>query len=52
MDMIGKLHHSSTEALTAGANTIDINTTNVPDGIYFVRVSLNGETFTRKVVKK
>lgn len=52
MDMIGKLHHSSTEVLTAGNNTIEINTTTVPDGIYFVRVSLNGETFTRKVVKK
>lgn len=52
MDMIGKTHHTSTEQLQAGANTININTTEMPDGIYFVRVSYNGETFTQKIVKK
>lgn len=52
MDMIGKTHHTSTEQLQAGANTINVNTTDMPDGIYFVRVSYNGETFTQKIVKK
>lgn len=52
MDMIGKVHHTSTEQLQSGANTISINTTDMPDGIYFVRVSYNGETYTQKVVKK
>ncbi|MES2560704.1 MAG: T9SS type A sorting domain-containing protein [Bacteroidota bacterium] len=52
MDMIGKTHHTSTEQLLAGANTININTSDMPDGIYFVRVSYNGETFTQKIVKK
>ncbi|MES2778390.1 MAG: T9SS type A sorting domain-containing protein [Bacteroidota bacterium] len=52
MDMIGKTHHTSTEQLQAGTNSIDINTAELPDGIYFVRVSYNGETFTQKIVKK
>jgi hypothetical protein len=52
MDMIGKIHHTSTEQLQSGVNTISINTTDMPDGIYFVRVSYNGETYTQKVVKK
>ncbi len=52
MDMIGKLHHSATETLVAGSNIIHINTTDLPDGIYFVRLSYNGETFTQKVIKK
>lgn len=52
MDMLGKAHHSSTEQLQVGVNTINVNTTDMPDGIYFVRVSYNGETFTQKVIKK
>jgi hypothetical protein len=52
MDMIGKTHYASTEQLLSGANTITINTTNMPDGIYFIRASYNGQTFTQKVVKK
>ncbi|AMS27712.1 hypothetical protein AEM51_12490 [Bacteroidetes bacterium UKL13-3] len=52
MDMIGKIHHTSTEQLQSGVNTISINTTDMPDGIYFVRVSYNGETYTQKVIKK
>ena len=52
MDMLGKAHHSSTEQLQVGANTITVNTTDMPDGIYFVKVSYNGETFTQKVIKK
>ncbi|MES2778391.1 MAG: T9SS type A sorting domain-containing protein [Bacteroidota bacterium] len=52
MDIIGKTHHTSTEQLQAGSSTIHINTSEMPDGIYFVRVSYNGETFTQKIVKK
>jgi hypothetical protein len=52
MDMIGKVHYSSTEQLTNSTNHITISTTNMPNGIYFVRVSANGETFTQKVIKK
>ena len=52
MDMIGKMHHSSTEQLQAGTNVISVNTSDMPDGIYFVRVTYNGETYTQKVVKK
>lgn len=52
MDMIGNTHYTSTKQLQAGVNTIDINTTEIPDGIYFVHVSYNGETFTQKIVKK
>lgn len=52
MDMIGKVHHTSAEQLQAGSNKININTTDMPDGIYFVRVSYNGETYTQKVIKK
>jgi hypothetical protein len=52
MDMIGKTHYTTTEQLLTGANTITINTTNMPDGIYFIRASYNGQTFTQKIVKK
>lgn len=52
MDMIGKLHHTAKEQLVAGSNLININTTDMPDGIYFVRLTYNGETFTQKVIKK
>ncbi len=52
MDMIGKLHHTAKEQLVAGSNIITINTTDMPDGIYFVRLNYNGETFTQKVIKK
>lgn len=52
MDMIGKTHHTSIANLQAGANTINVNTSDMPDGIYFVRVSYNGETFTQKIIKK
>jgi hypothetical protein len=52
MDMIGKVHRTSNEQLVAGSNRIAIETTDMPDGIYFVQVSVNGETFTQKVIKK
>jgi hypothetical protein len=52
MDLIGKVHHTSTEQFQAGANKVSVNTTDMPDGIYFVRVSYNGESFTQKVIKK
>jgi hypothetical protein len=52
MDMIGKVHHSSIETLTAGSNSINLLTTDMPNGIYFIRVTANGETFTQKVIKK
>jgi hypothetical protein len=52
MDMIGKVHHTSTQQLQAGSTKVEINTSDMPDGIYFVRVSYNGETYTQKVIKK
>jgi len=52
MDMIGKVHHTSTEQLQAGSTKVNINTADMPDGIYFVRVSYNGDTYTQKVIKK
>jgi hypothetical protein len=52
MDMIGKVYFTSEEHVTAGANKVNIETTDMPNGIYFVRVSSNGETFTQKVIKK
>lgn len=52
MDMIGKVHHTTTEQLQAGSTKVNINTADMPDGIYFVRVSYNNETFTQKVIKK
>ncbi len=51
-DMIGKVQHTSTEILVSGSNTISVNTTNVPDGMYFVRVSTNGETYIQRVIKQ
>lgn len=52
LDMIGKSHFSNTQSLTVGNNKVEINTADMPMGIYFVRVQLNGETFTQKVIKK
>lgn len=52
IDLLGKVNYSGTELLSAGDNTIAINTNNLSDGVYFVRVSLNGETSTQKIVKK
>jgi hypothetical protein len=52
VDMIGKVHYTSTEVLTIGMNKISLSTVNMPNGIYFVRVSANGESFTQKVIKK
>ncbi len=52
MDMLGKVHYSGIETLTAGDNKININTSNLTDGIYFVRMNINGELFTQKIIKK
>lgn len=52
LDMIGKMHYSNTQLLSVGNNKVEINTADMPMGIYFVRVQLNGETFTQKVIKK
>lgn len=52
MNMVGQIQHTSTEQLQAGANNINVTTSQIPDGIYFVRVSFNGESFTQKIVKK
>ena len=50
--MLGKVHYSGIETLTAGDNKININTSNLTDGIYFVRMNINGELFTQKIIKK
>lgn len=52
MDMIGKTHYTSTEQLVEGTNKVTIETNDMPNGIYFIRVTANGETFTQKVIKK
>jgi hypothetical protein len=52
MDMIGKTHYTSTEQLVEGSNKVSIETNDMPNGIYFIRVTANGETFTQKVIKK
>ncbi len=51
-DMLGKLHYSSNEILEAGNNKVSISTLSLPNGIYFVTVSQNGESFTQKVIKR
>lgn len=52
MDMVGKVHHSFTSEVNSGAQTIRFETADMPDGIYFVRATINGETFTQKIIKK
>jgi hypothetical protein len=52
VDMIGKAHYTSTESFEAGINRVAINTSSLPDGIYFVRISHNGDTFTQKITKR
>ncbi|MCU0443084.1 MAG: T9SS type A sorting domain-containing protein [Bacteroidia bacterium] len=52
MDMVGKVHHSFTSEVSSGAQTIRFETADMPDGIYFVRATINGETFTQKIIKK
>lgn len=52
MDMVGKIHHAFTSEVGSGAQTIKFETADMPDGIYFVRATINGETFTQKIIKK
>jgi hypothetical protein len=52
IDMIGKVHYVSNEVLPVGNHQLTVATTDMPNGIYFVRVTANGETYTQKVVKK
>jgi len=52
IDMLGKVHHSGSEQLSAGNNKISIITENLNNGIYFVRVNINGEITTQKIVKR
>ncbi len=52
IDMLGKVHYSGIENLIVGDNKITINTSNLNDGIYFVRTNMNGEISTQKIIKK
>lgn len=52
IDLLGKQHYASTEMFETGSNRVLINTASLPDGIYLVRVSQNGETFLQKVIRR
>lgn len=52
VDMLGKVHYYTSQPLQAGNNTIEINTINMPMGIYFVRVNNGTQVLTQKVIKK
>jgi len=52
IDMLGKVHYSGVELLSSGDNKININTQQLNNGIYFVRVNINGEVTTQKIIKR
>ena len=52
IDMLGKIHYSGVELFTSGDNKININTQQLNNGIYFVRVNINGEVTTQKIIKR
>ena len=52
LDILGKVHYSGTEILSAGDNNIHITTQHFNNGIYFVRVNVNGEVTTQKIIKR
>lgn len=52
VDLIGKTHYSGTKQVNHTTDKIYINTQDIPNGIYFVRVVCGAQIFTQKVVKK
>ena len=52
IDMLGRVHYTGIEILSTGDNKVTINTQHLTDGIYFVRVNINGEISTQKIIKR
>jgi hypothetical protein len=51
VDVAGRLLVSSLmEELTAGEQTIQVNTKSLSSGVYFVNINLNGTTLSRKLI--
>lgn len=52
IDMLGKVHYSNTEVVNAGSNSFHINTENLTNGIYFVRIQQGSDVQTQRIIKK
>ena len=50
-DVTGNIHYSSTQQLEAGITNLTIRTSDLPNGIYILRLSYNGEAYTQKILK-
>jgi hypothetical protein len=51
VDLMGKVLVSANKQIEAGNNTIELNTSVLPTGIYFIRSVVNGESHTQRIVK-
>jgi hypothetical protein len=52
MSVDGKTMLQQNTNLQQGINTINLNVSNMPSGIYLVQLTLNGELVTRKMVRQ
>ncbi len=52
VDLVGKMLYTTSQKINVNENAIYINTANLNSGIYFVRMNMNGEILTRKIIKQ
>lgn len=51
IDMIGKVHYAATEQVK-GEHAFTVNTSALPQGVYFVRITNGTEVKTQRIIKK
>ena len=51
IDMIGKVHYSATEQVK-GEHAFTVNTSALPQGVYFIRITNGDEVKTQRIIKK
>lgn len=51
IDMIGKVHYASTEQVK-GDHEFNVNTSALPQGVYFIRITNGTEVKTQRIIKK
>jgi hypothetical protein len=50
-DINGRTVSTNTVNAKEGINTVKVNTTELENGVYFVTIKAQGETFTGKLIK-